>query len=177
VSKRFTTYRRRAGGLKDREIGLVTGQRQQRETLWALFDVSLDVGAVPPKHRFANALRRHPARLDPETRARGALGLPTPHPGRVDRRWAQARLSWTVLVTSFDLVALADSTVVSARAADETTPSPWGSPGLEPHARRHGRPRGQRKGLTARTVPYSRSCWKSSEISSGRPCSSAYAHR
>jgi lipopolysaccharide transport system ATP-binding protein len=43
VSKRFTIYRRRAGGLKDRAIGLVTGQGQQRETLWALSDVSLDV--------------------------------------------------------------------------------------------------------------------------------------
>jgi hypothetical protein len=33
------------------------------------------------------------------------------------------------------------------------------------------RPYGQRKGLTARTVPYSRSCWNCSEISSSRPCS------
>lgn len=43
VSKRYTLYRRRAGGLKDRLIGTLTGRPEQREDLWALRDVSLDI--------------------------------------------------------------------------------------------------------------------------------------
>jgi ABC-type polysaccharide/polyol phosphate transport system ATPase subunit len=43
VSKRFFIYRRRAGGLKDRLISAVSGRREEREALWALRDVSLEI--------------------------------------------------------------------------------------------------------------------------------------
>lgn len=43
VSKRFTVLRRRSATLKDRVIAGLTGQRERRETLWALRDVSLEV--------------------------------------------------------------------------------------------------------------------------------------
>jgi lipopolysaccharide transport system ATP-binding protein len=43
VSKRYTLYHRRAGGLKDRLIGALAGRPEEREELWALRDVSLEV--------------------------------------------------------------------------------------------------------------------------------------
>jgi ABC-type polysaccharide/polyol phosphate transport system ATPase subunit len=43
VSKRFFIDRQRSGGLKDRLVGLLRGQRSDREELWALRDVSLEV--------------------------------------------------------------------------------------------------------------------------------------
>jgi ABC-type polysaccharide/polyol phosphate transport system ATPase subunit len=43
VSKRFFIDRRRAGGLKDRVLDLVRGRRSEREELWALRDVSLEI--------------------------------------------------------------------------------------------------------------------------------------
>lgn len=43
VSKRYTLYRRRAGGLKDRLIGALSGRPEQREDLWALRDVTLEI--------------------------------------------------------------------------------------------------------------------------------------
>ena len=45
VSKRYTIYRRRAGGLKDRLVGAWTGRAEEKETIWALNDVSLEVAA------------------------------------------------------------------------------------------------------------------------------------
>jgi hypothetical protein len=59
----------------------------------------------------------------PEPRPPGA-GPPTPILVASIDAGPQARLSWTVLVTSLDLVALADSAIISARAADETIPRP-----------------------------------------------------
>jgi ABC-type polysaccharide/polyol phosphate transport system ATPase subunit len=44
VSKRFFIDRHRTGGLKDRLLGVLRGQRADREELWALRDVSLDIG-------------------------------------------------------------------------------------------------------------------------------------
>jgi ABC-type polysaccharide/polyol phosphate transport system ATPase subunit len=44
VSKRYYVYRRRAGGLKDRVLGALRGRPEQREELWALADVSMEVG-------------------------------------------------------------------------------------------------------------------------------------
>jgi len=43
VSKRYTLYRRRAGGLKDRLIQRARGESLEREDLWALRDVSLEI--------------------------------------------------------------------------------------------------------------------------------------
>ena len=43
VSKRFFIDRQRAGGLKDRLVSVVRGQRTDREELWALRDVSLEI--------------------------------------------------------------------------------------------------------------------------------------
>ncbi|MGE3841835.1 MAG: ABC transporter ATP-binding protein [Vicinamibacterales bacterium] len=43
VAKQFVIYRRRAGDLKDRLIGALGGRGEDREILWALDDVSLDV--------------------------------------------------------------------------------------------------------------------------------------
>ena len=43
VSKRFFIDRRRAGGLKDRVLDLVRGRGPEREVLWALRDVSLEI--------------------------------------------------------------------------------------------------------------------------------------
>lgn len=43
VSKRYFIYRRRAGGLKDRIVSSLGGHPEQREELWALTDVSLEV--------------------------------------------------------------------------------------------------------------------------------------
>jgi ABC-type polysaccharide/polyol phosphate transport system ATPase subunit len=43
VSKRFFLYKRRAGGLKDRVIAAIGGHPEEREELWALNDVSLEV--------------------------------------------------------------------------------------------------------------------------------------
>ena len=43
VSKRFTIFRRRAAGLKDRLIGVLRNQSEEREELWALRDVSLEI--------------------------------------------------------------------------------------------------------------------------------------
>lgn len=43
ISKRYVLYRRRAGGLKDRLVSTLKGQREEREDLWALRAVSLDV--------------------------------------------------------------------------------------------------------------------------------------
>jgi lipopolysaccharide transport system ATP-binding protein len=44
VSKRYTLYHRRVSGFKERLLGLVTGAREEREELWALRDVSIEVG-------------------------------------------------------------------------------------------------------------------------------------
>lgn len=41
VSKRYTIYVRRAGGLKDKFVGRIMGRPEVKETLWALRDVSL----------------------------------------------------------------------------------------------------------------------------------------
>ncbi|MPY89834.1 MAG: ATP-binding cassette domain-containing protein [Luteitalea sp.] len=41
VSKHYTIYVRRAGGLKDKIVSRLTGRPEVRETLWALKDVSL----------------------------------------------------------------------------------------------------------------------------------------
>jgi ABC-type polysaccharide/polyol phosphate transport system ATPase subunit len=43
VSKRFFIDRHRSGGLKDRLLGLLRGQRPEREELWALRDVSIEI--------------------------------------------------------------------------------------------------------------------------------------
>jgi len=43
VAKQFVIYRRRAGDLKDRLIGALGGRGEDREILWALDDVSLEV--------------------------------------------------------------------------------------------------------------------------------------
>jgi ABC-type polysaccharide/polyol phosphate transport system ATPase subunit len=43
VSKRFTIFRRRAAGLKERLIGVLRSQSEEREELWALRDVSLEI--------------------------------------------------------------------------------------------------------------------------------------
>ncbi len=43
VSKRFTIYRRKTSGLKERLIGAVLQRSEERETLWALRDVSLEI--------------------------------------------------------------------------------------------------------------------------------------
>jgi ABC-type polysaccharide/polyol phosphate transport system ATPase subunit len=43
VSKRFTIYRRRAGGLKDRLVSALGGRPEEREELWALSGVSLEI--------------------------------------------------------------------------------------------------------------------------------------
>ena len=43
VSKRYTIYRRRAAGLKDRVVGRLRGLRDEREEFWALRDVSLAI--------------------------------------------------------------------------------------------------------------------------------------
>ncbi len=45
VSKRFFIYRRRAGGLKDRIVSTLGGHPEEREELWALADVSLEIAA------------------------------------------------------------------------------------------------------------------------------------
>jgi ABC-type polysaccharide/polyol phosphate transport system ATPase subunit len=44
VSKRYFIYRRRAAGLKDRIISRLGGRPEIREELWALRDVSLEIG-------------------------------------------------------------------------------------------------------------------------------------
>ncbi|MGH9160418.1 MAG: ABC transporter ATP-binding protein, partial [Vicinamibacteraceae bacterium] len=41
VSKRYSIYVRRAGGLKDKLVGRIMGRPEVKETLWALRDVSL----------------------------------------------------------------------------------------------------------------------------------------
>jgi lipopolysaccharide transport system ATP-binding protein len=43
VSKQFVISRRRGAGLKERALGLLAGAGRERETLWALRDVSLTV--------------------------------------------------------------------------------------------------------------------------------------
>jgi ABC-type polysaccharide/polyol phosphate transport system ATPase subunit len=43
VSKHFVISRRRGAGVKDRALGLLRGEARERETLWALRDVSLDI--------------------------------------------------------------------------------------------------------------------------------------
>jgi lipopolysaccharide transport system ATP-binding protein len=49
VSKQFVISRRRGAGLKERALGLLAGAGRERETLWALRDVSL---AVPQGSTF-----------------------------------------------------------------------------------------------------------------------------
>jgi ABC-type polysaccharide/polyol phosphate transport system ATPase subunit len=44
VSKRYTLYHRRVSGLKERVLGVFTGAREEREELWALRGVSIEVG-------------------------------------------------------------------------------------------------------------------------------------